>query len=194
MTPSIKTIKAIIAAIAGTSLLSLSLLALAGCAATSSEDAIRQAVSQELDIYKNMDEKAVSMVAESAENEGLTELGIDGREFAKAVLDGFDYRINDIVVNDKTATANVTIISKSMSDFETKFNDAVSELMSSAATSDLSTENVEQTVGSLAMETFGNTDIIEEDVELQFELEGNTWVSTNVAEALGNLDSMVFAN
>lgn len=194
MTPSIKTIKAIIAAIAGASLLSLSLLALAGCAATSSEDAIRQAVSQELDIYKNMDEKAVSMVAESAENEGLTELGIDGREFAKAVLDGFDYRINDIVVNDKTATANVTIISKSMSDFETKFNDAVSELMSSAATSDLSTENVEQTVGSLAMETFGNTDIIEEDVELQFELEGNTWVSTNVAEALGNLDSMVFAN
>ncbi len=194
MTSSIKTIKAIIAAIAGASLLSLSLLALAGCAATSSEDAIRQAVSQELDIYKNMDEKAVSMVAESAENEGLTELGIDGREFAKAVLDGFDYRINDIVVNDKTATANVTIISKSMSDFETKFNDAVSELMSSAATSDLSTENVEQTVGSLAMETFGNTDIIEEDVELQFELEGNTWVSTNVAEALGSLDSMVFAN
>lgn len=187
-------IKRIVAAVAGVSLLALSVFALAGCATTSSEDAIRQAVSQELDIYKNMDDKAMSMVVESAENEGLTELGINGEEFAAAVLDGFDYRVNDITVNDKTATANVTIISKSMTDFETKFSDAVSNLMTSGEAASLDSDGVQQAVGDLAMETFANTEIIEESTNLEFELQGNTWVSTNVADALGGLDSMVFAN
>lgn len=183
----------IIAAAAATSLLSLSLLAVTGCSTTSSEDALRDAVAQELDIYKNMDEKAMGMVVESAENEGLTELGIDGEEFAAAVLDGFDYSINDVTIDGDTATVNVTIISKSMSDFETKFNEAVGELMSPDGSS-LFADNVQEAVGTLAMKTFDTTDIIEEDVDLKFKLDGSTWVSTNVAQALGNLDSMVFAN
>lgn len=187
-------IRRVIAAIAGASLLALSLFALGGCAATSSEDAIRQAVSQELDIYKNMDQRAMDMIIESAENEGLTELGIDGTEFATAVLDGFDYHVNDVTIDNNTAIANVTIISKSMPDFETKFSNAVSNLMTSSSAAAVTTDNVEEAVGALAMETFDNTDIIEEDVDLQFELRDNTWVSTNVAQALGGLDSMVFAN
>ncbi len=187
-------IKKALAAAASASLVALSLFALSGCVVTSSEDAIRDAVSQELDIYKNMDQRAMDMIIESAENEGLTELGIDGTEFATAVLDGFDYRINDVVVNNNTATANVTIISKSMPDFETKFSNAVNDLTTSSSAATLTNDNIEQAVGTLAMETFDDTDIIEEDVDLQFQLEDNTWVSTNVAEALGGLDSMVFAN
>lgn len=165
-----------------------------GCASASSEDAIRQAVSQELDIYKNLDEEAMNMVMESAESEGLTDLGIDGREFATAVLDGFDYTINSVTIDGNHATANVTITSKSMSDFEQRLNDSASALVDAPSTSLMSSDEIKQKVGELAMETFGETEIIDETIDIEFELKDSTWVSTNVADALGNLDSMVFAN
>ena len=49
-------------------------------------------------------------------------------------------------------------------------------------------------IGELAMQTFKQTPTIEENVNIDFELQGNTWVATDATDNLSNLDSMIFSS
>lgn len=164
-----------------------------GCSSPDNENAIRNTIVQEFDSYKNMDQAAISKVLKPTENSGLEKLGITGEQYASNVLEGFDYSINDINIDGKTATADVTIVSKSMSDFETKFNALVDNIEPLSSSSSVNKEDITTTIGECAIEAFKETQLISENVTLQFELRGNTWVSTNASQALGDLDSMVFS-
>ena len=59
------------------------------------------------------------------------QLGIDPKEYAKSYLEGFDYKIGDVTVDEDkgTATAEVTITCKSMNqiveDFATQYQEKV---------------------------------------------------------------------
>ena len=64
----------------------------------------------------------------------LEQLGIDPKEYAKSYLEGFDYKIGDVTVDEDkgTATAEVTITCKSMNqiveDFATQYQEKVAAL------------------------------------------------------------------
>lgn len=166
----------------------------AACACSpSNEEVIRETVTQEFDAYKNHDDSAISKIAQKAENEGMGQLGITGQDFAEAVIDGFDYSIDSIEVNDKKATVKLTVTSKSTSDFETKFDASVNAFVEDPSTEYMPIDEKNAQIGEIAMQTFKDTEIVNEEVTLEFELQESTWVSTNATEALGQLDSLVFA-
>lgn len=182
-----------IAAISSALLLAFTLCAACGCQ-PSNEEVIRETVAKEFDAYKGADDAVVSELGSVADQEGLSELGISGDEFAKAVLKGFDYSIDGISVDGNSATVSMTVTSKSKSDFESKLNDAVTSFVNEPGTESLTAEEKNAKMGQIAMQAFEDTGTVSENVSLDFQLQGSTWVSTGASETLGRLDSLVFAS
>lgn len=180
-----------IAVIAVAALLAFTMCVACGCQ-PSSEDVIRKTVDEKFDAYKSLDDAVLSEIATKAEQDGLDELGISGQDYANAVLGGFDYSIDGITVNEQEATVSMTIVSKSKTDFYNKLNEAVSAFMANPDTESMSAEEKSTQVGSITMQAFEQTETVSENVQLQFQLQGNTWVSVNSNEVLGSLDSFAF--
>lgn len=166
---------------------------LAGCG-PNSEEVIRSSITEEFDAYKNLDDAKFSEIAEKAEMEDLSQLGINGSDFATAILDGFDYNIDSVVVNDKAAQAKVTIVSKSYSEFEDKLKNAVEELRADPAFADMSSDEMRDALGQRVMQIFDEVGTKSETVTLDYQLEDKEWKPINKTEALGQLDSLVFAS
>ena len=180
-----------LATITAAGLLAFTLCVAAGCQPPS-EDVIRTTVEQKFNAYKSLDDAVLSEIAAKAEQDGLNDLGISGQDYASAVLDGFDYSIDDITVNEQAATVSMTVVSKSKTDFYNKLNDAVSAFVANPGTEALSEGEKDTQMGSITMQAFEQTETVGESIQLQFQLQGTTWVSVNSSEVLGNLDSFAF--
>ncbi len=167
-------------------------LCLIGCG-QSNEQLIREKLTEELDTFKNQDESAMSSIATVMENEGLNEMGIDSQEFAAAVLDGFDYSIDDVQVNGDTANATVTIISKSSSDFTNRVNEVAQTLTADPDLASMTDEEKMNKLGEAVMQAFDETEIVTETATIEYKLNDNMWEPVAGNNSLGSLDSIVFA-
>lgn len=185
-------IKKLIASLLVFAMASFTILSTTACA-PDPEGLIREAITKEFDSYKNMDEDVIGDIAQSAENQGLSELGIDSIEFANIVLDGFDYAINSITVDGDNATAELTIVSKSATDFEKSLSAAMDQLQTSPEIANMTDDEKTALIGQTVMNSFQDIDIVNEDVTIEYVKSNGTWTPVNSAEALGSLDSVVFA-
>lgn len=94
------------------------LIGAAGCSEDKSdEQVIADALARSLDGYKNHDAEALSWFAEDMDLDELSVFEVDAKEFARTYLEGFDYVIDDVVVEGDTARATVTITCKSYSSY-----------------------------------------------------------------------------
>lgn len=183
--------KKILALVLGAALAVSCSTVLEGCGSDPTQ-AIRESLTQQFDAYKNMDDAALSEIAELSEREGLEQLGIDNQEFAVAVLDGFDYSIDDITVDGNNATATVTIVSKSYTDFANKVRDIVDEISDDSSLSSLSQEEIANLLGERVMDAFDNVQINTEVATIEYVLNGDQWQPMAEESTLSSLDSVIF--
>ena len=105
------------------------MVGLAGCSSgTSDEDAIRASLSSELDSIKNIDDAFVNEFSESIDMSQLSVYGIDGVEFMKSYLSGFDYTIDSINVDGDSATAQIALTCRSYTGYLQALQTAVDEV------------------------------------------------------------------
>lgn len=168
------------------------LLAVTGCGANA-EEAIRKAIAEEMDTYKNMDDSVLSATSDMLAGQGLEEMGIDSRKLAATILDGFDYSIDDVTVEGDKAVATVTIISKGYSDFEAAVDAAVAEATSDPAVASMSQDEIYQLYGQRVMEAIDGLQVKPETTEVEYAREGNSWEPVKGEKSLSHLDSLVFA-
>ena len=94
---------------------------LSGCGGPSIEELITEDLTTQFDEVKNGGDE-------------FEQLGIDPKEYAKTYLEGFDYEIGDVTVDEDkgVATAEVSITCKSMNkiveDFSTQYQEKVAAL------------------------------------------------------------------
>ena len=106
---------------------------LSGCGGPSIEELITEDLTSQFDEIKNGGDDFLSGLEEASGDE-FEQLGIDPKEYAKSYLEGFDYKIGDVTVDEDkgTATAEVTITCKSMNqiveDFATQYQEKVAAL------------------------------------------------------------------
>ena len=88
---------------------------LSGCGGPSVEELITKDLTTQFDEVKNGGDDFLAGLEEASGDE-FEQLGIDPKEYAKSYLEGFDYKIGDVTVDEDkgTATAEVTITCKSM--------------------------------------------------------------------------------
>lgn len=157
--------------------LALCLVALPGCG-KSAEEAIREELTGRLEELKGGASKDFVEMMESGANEAYAELGLDTGEYAKAFLEGFDYEVGDIELNDAkdAAEAEVTVIIKSPADIVARFGEEFAAALGELDA--LPSEEGLLQLGTDAMLTA--TEKAEAkaiDVELPFELEDGKWVA-----------------
>ena len=166
-------------------------ICLAGCAKTS-EDVLREAVMEEFDPYRNLEDAALDRIASIAEEEGLSELGISGVDFASSVLEGFDYTIDDVRITNDEAVVSVTIISKSASDFDAKIAERVQAFVESDESQQLDAAQRASKIGEIALESIDDAEVISQSLDIVFRLEDTTWLSTDVSDKLSKLDILAY--
>lgn len=171
------------AALAMSALMVCTLGAMAGC--SNSEQVIREGTVEFLDHYKNVDEVAVGEVDDALPASQAEMLGIESEELAQAMLEGFDYTLDDVKVDGDNAEAVVTVTCKNLSNLTTEINDLQSEVRSdSSLVAGMGTDELFQWLGDKLMEYINNAPIeTHEPITLDFRLNGNTWEMTQSSQA-----------
>lgn len=115
---------------------------LSGCGGPSVEELVTNDLTSQFDEIKNGGDDFLSGLEEASGDE-FEQLGIDPKEYAKSYLEGFDYKIGDVTVDEDkgTATAEVTITCKSMNkiveDFATQYQEKIAALDTMPSEDDL---------------------------------------------------------
>lgn len=95
------------------------LVALPGCG-SSDDELITENLTTQLNALKNVDDNVVDEVASAAEDE-FGSIGLDATDYVKSLLDGFDYTIGKITVDGETASVDLSVTAKSLSDIQSQF-------------------------------------------------------------------------
>lgn len=115
---------------------------LSGCGGPSVEELITEDLTTQFDEVKSGGDDFLAGLEEASGDE-FEQLGIDPKEYAKSYLEGFDYKIGDVTVDEDkgTATADVTITCKSMNkivgDFATQYQEKIAALDTMPSEDDL---------------------------------------------------------
>ena len=149
----------------------------------SAADLIREDITSEFNEVKDAGDGFLEEIA-AASGEDFAALGIDAKAFATSYLEGFDYQIGDIKVDDTTAEAQVTVTLKSISSILSSFQTAYSEELQ---TLDLTTLADEQGLYTLAgqtlMEMVESAKPVENTFTITYEKdEDGVWSTTEDAE------------
>lgn len=146
-------------------------LVLTGCSGADPEEAIRTDLTANLDQIKNLDDAAIDELAEEMGDTGLEDYGIETSELIASMADGFDYSIESVEVDGDTATANLTVTSKSMSelmnlDYDEMTNDLMSAIESGEVTAD--EEGINAWAGTYIMDLVNGIEPSEKSLELTY--------------------------
>ncbi|MCL1890925.1 MAG: hypothetical protein FWG00_02735 [Coriobacteriia bacterium] len=137
-------------------------LSLVGCG-KSSEDVIRDGITEELEGLKTLNDDTVSQLLSDSAG-AFTQFGIEDKEFFEAWLQGFDYSVDDVIVDGDNAVAKVTLTAKQMSDIMTAFQANVD-----VTKTDLNA------LGPALLDAAKSAKTTTTSIELPYVLRGNTW-------------------
>ena len=152
-------------------------IALAGCSSGPSDEEVnRQGVSEELAAIKAGDDELISSVEE------------DARDFMSAYLDGFDYSVGDVKVDGDSATVHLSITCRSMGEATEAFMGAYGDALANAK--DLTdTDALYELAGKTLLESLSATQpkTVECDVQCQKDSDGNWSYADGVSEQMSEL-------
>lgn len=153
----------------------------AGCA-KNDEELIRAAITESMEVLKNPTEENLSAYLEdsSVDMSSLEQYGVDPYEFLSHCFAKFDYKVNDVVIDGKDATANITITNV---DLGTAAEAAAADITANLGdyADVLSSQDAEQGLMKVFMQKFyeqldAATDTIDTPAELKFTKDGDEWV------------------
>ena len=174
-----------------TAVLALSVgLVLGACSGPSPEEAIREDLAANLDRVKELDDATVEELVGSMGTIGLETYGIEASDVVRSLLDGFDYTIDDITVDDEgtSAVASVSVTCKSASDFTERINqaatDLATELMNDPSGLELLSdeEALNARIGEVVMETLDEVELQQTSIEIDYSKTDDGWTASDASE------------
>lgn len=168
------------------------LLGLVGCG-PSDEEIIRKSVTDELESIKNLDPDVLSQVIASPGVDELSSLGVDPKEFMTSYLTGFDYKIENVVVNGDTAQVSVVLTGKSFSTLSEGLAQVALDLSTDEDVANMNEEEISKLFGQSVMELLSSIQpVVMPPIEFQFTKQDNVWSLTD--DATQTLASVLLAN
>ena len=165
-------------------------LALGACSGPSPEEAIREDLTANLDRVKELDDATVEELVGSMGTLGLETYGIEASDVVRSLLDGFDYTIEDITVDDEgpSAVASVSVTCKSASDFTERINqaatDLATELMNDPSGLELLSDEdaLNARIGEVVMETLDEVELQQTSIEIDYSKTDDGWTASDASE------------
>ena len=159
---------------------------LPGGGGASPEQAVEAVVTERLDAFKNGDDDAIEEVSDII-NDGWVQLtsgstledcGTDSTEYARVMLDGFDYTIDGVDVSESSGTAEVSVTVTSRDVFEVidNFDYMLEAYQSSDEYAYTTYEQDFERYGTMLIEAANNADLSSDNTfTLQFTEEDGEW-------------------
>ena len=159
---------------------------LPGVGGGSPEQAVEAVVTERLDAFKNGDDDAIEEVSDII-NDGWVQLtsgstledcGTDSTEYARIMLDGFDYTIDGVDVSESSGTAEVSVTVTSRDVFEVidNFDYMLEAYQSSDEYAYTTYEQDFERYGTMLIEAANNADLSSDNTfTLQFTEEDGEW-------------------
>lgn len=170
-------------------------LALGGCGlfGPSPEQIVRDGLASDFDMLLDKESQARQTMVSNLESTGaLSGLGVDTQGFLDALLEGMEYEIASVEVDDeaKTATATVELTCKSLTDVATRAQELLNQRAADAGETAISPEETLAWMGECLMQAARED--APESVELELDCSSDdegTWsaddsVAAAVAGAL----------
>lgn len=170
-------------------------LALGGCGlfGPSPEQIVRDGLASDLDMLLDEESQARQTMVSNLESTGaLSGLGVDAQGFLDTLLEGMEYEIASVEVDDeaKTATATVELTCKSLTDVATRAQELLNQRAADAGETAISPEETLAWMGECLMQAAQED--APESVELELDCSSDdegTWsaddsVAAAVAGAL----------
>ena len=159
------------------------------------DESVRQSVENQLDGIKNLDSSALALIESGLSPHDasvLSQTGLKVKDFAKMYLDNFDYRIEDVKVEENKAQVEVVLSGLDFSSSKGAITTvsktiASNSLLSSNGLGDL--KKSAQDALHFAMSCIPSSQ--GDAVVLDYELHGSSWIPTS--EALENLRKALLA-
>ncbi len=165
-----------------------------GIGGGSPEQAVEAVVAERLDAFKNGDDDAIEEVSDII-NDGwmdlaygstLEDCGTDSTEYARVMLDGFDYTIDGVDVDESAGTAEVEVTVTSRDVFEVidNFEYMLDAYQSSDEYAYTTIDQDLERYGTMLIEAANNAELssdnsftltLEEDGDGEWELDEDTW-------------------
>lgn len=170
-----------IAAVGVAAMMVFTLGAFTGCNANeANEEVIRESITEEFEPYKNHDSSVINQIR-SENAVALATIGIDGEEYAKALLDGFDYSIEDVTVDGKNASVTMVITQKDIDEDEAEA--IMTALAEDPSFASMSMDERKALISDKIFEYINSVDAAPQDpITIDFVLNGNTWELTDASE------------
>lgn len=174
-------------------ILVLGMGSLVGCgsAQQSDEDLVRNSLSAELDSIKNLDEKFVNEISEAIDMSRLSLYGIDGMEFMRSYLSGFDYAIDSVTVDGDTAQAQLTLTCKSYTGYQKALQAAVDNITANPEElAGMSNDDINKKIGEIVIQSLDGVELKPtEPITINYTKNEGTWeaassTSGDIAAAL----------
>lgn len=166
----------------------LATLLIAGAAflpacAPDADNTLRGSLAQKLDGIKALDGGFIEELKADTDADLFSAYGLDGTEFMRAYLDGFDYSIDSIAIDGDTATATVTLTCKSFSGFQQKLTEGREALLADEELAAQGNDAVNARYRQLIMDSLAATPLAPtQPFTLTYQLEGDTWTPVNAVE------------
>lgn len=167
-------------------------VSLSGCSGEKSDDEIiRASLTSELDSIKNLDDSFVNELSESIDMSQLSVYGIDGVEFMKAYLGGFDYAIDSVTVDGDTAQAQITLTCKSYTGYQQALQNAVNQKIANPdELAGKSNDDINQEIGEIVIGSLDGVELAAtQPITITYTRDGEEWkpassTSGDIAAAL----------
>lgn len=157
-------------------LVACSCMFLAGCA-ENSEEAVRSAVTNELDEIKNFDtEEIEAFASESTEFAALSSYGITATAAYEAIFSDFDYAIEEVKVDGDKATVGIKFTTKDLNKFQSALVAAAQQADADGSLEGLTQTELNTKIGDLVINTIKDLPTTETQV-INFDVvkQGGNW-------------------
>lgn len=157
-------------------LVACSCMFLAGCA-ENSEEAVRNAVTNELDEIKNFDtEEIEAFASESTEFAALSSYGITATAAYEAIFSDFDYAIEEVKVDGDKATVGIKFTTKDLNKFQSALVAAAQQADADGSLEGLTQTELNAKIGDLVINTIKDLPTTETQV-INFDVvkQGGSW-------------------
>jgi hypothetical protein len=164
-----------------------SIFALPGCGLFQDDKAlITNALTEELNQIKNLDDDMMeTMLASDSSYDDLEEFGVSGRQFIEEYLAGFDFSIEDVVVDGNTATATLTLTIKKTSEIEDALYSKAEAFLADESNAALTQDEFYAAYGKLFLEVVRGVDATKSDAfEIVYTKSDGAWTPTSDVNAI----------
>lgn len=147
----------------------LAVMLTSGCFGASDEQIIREGITQALDEMADGESEARrQLVEELGSQDGMADLGIDPQEVSDSLFDGFAYEVGDIEVDSEqgTATAQVTLTSKSLSGVVDGLRGRIVDVLGSGDILTMTQDEINAEVGTMLEESLHEAPVEEHELSL----------------------------